>query len=159
MRRLLPCAVLFLLVGCSDTSRLPTDQKSHVDRSAKPSMDGATVIPAQVVITFSDPSTSLAVLIGIGAGVTPTDVCNGTFTSAGTRPSFSRRLAGSSRAQEAATMSLWRSSSFRARRSQISASRRGKRWSPPALRALALPPFLLLVGWRPVPGLSGALSI
>src|SRR4029077_2523224 len=57
MRQLFHCAAaVALLVGCSDNARLPTDQCPH----AKPDMQGAEVIPADVAFLVTSATSPLA---------------------------------------------------------------------------------------------------
>jgi hypothetical protein len=75
MRPLLQCAAaLTILVGCIDTSTLPTDPP--VDHSPKPS-SRAEIIDTAIAGAIGDPSNSLAVWVGWDVGVTPADVCSG----------------------------------------------------------------------------------
>jgi len=78
MRQLFHCAAaVALLVGCSDNARLPTDQGPH----AKPDMQGAEVIPADVAFLVTSATSPLALAVGFNVGVTLADVCAGNPTN------------------------------------------------------------------------------
>ena len=78
MRRLLHCGAVALLVGCTDTGGLPTDQNPG-NHAIRPST-AAEVIRTNVGFAFgADLNSQLAVVAGFDVGVTPADLCAENF--------------------------------------------------------------------------------